>query len=138
MLYYILLSRTDSSSIPAPNESAELWQSWLAGEKADRELGWRVGGRLGERLRTLEEKGRNVEMVTALRDNVQDRLDEVREIVRQAGISTFGTGWIEELRRRLNGTTSPALLSALSGLKKQIERIEELSQPLHGEEDQSA
>jgi HAMP domain-containing protein len=125
MLYYILLSRTESDRHPFFRGSAEFWQAWLEEKESLRSLGERVSNKMIKKLRKADETAAEMERLEKRFNEQRKELSQIFETLKQHDIPTWNIErTVNELDKALSGGINPSIIRLVQALAYNAQQLQ--------------
>lgn len=122
LLYYIILSRTESDRHPFFSTTREQIEAWLKDKEDRRMFGWEVSKKLAE---VKEECRTKTLQMEELKRETEWR-KEVVGFLGDRGIRLSRYSWERELAEALSGKMTPAVSRQITALVKSVHELEQL------------
>jgi hypothetical protein len=125
LIYYLLISRTETSLHPFFNSRREYFERMLEDESEKRKLGHYVAQKTGQHIKDTNERCEKLERENKRLEMRTERFDEIMDVLKKCGISTT-YGWQDRLTERLKTGASADLKNEVLKLKQAVDRVAEI------------
>ncbi|GED35007.1 hypothetical protein P9G84_31890 [Brevibacillus centrosporus] len=126
LLYYILLSRTDSDRHPFFSDRREMIESYLTQKEARLRIGQDFKGRLFDEISGLRTKVKELEDELRYGGNKGEQLTQIKEAAEKAGINTNRRWWPNDVVEMLGQGMHPDMKHAIERIKRNVDEMTKL------------
>lgn len=124
MLYYILMSRVDSSAHPFFSDKEEYFREWLERKLETRQLGYRIKSELVDRLAEKEEEIKGLNRRIKRIEKYEKTINQIEKILKKHGMNTwYVEGYPERIDEALSSSVPPHLVSEIENIKDTSQRL---------------
>lgn len=125
MLYYLLISRTNSDRHPFFSNRREFFEAWLEDKEDRKKLGCYVSEKIAQEIDNLRRQVRQLTHELNISKEAVTELEQVKAVIRRLGLQS-GYGWIDKLERALKDKVPPLLVESIGNIEREIQRLKTL------------
>lgn len=126
LLYYILMSRTESDRHPFFSKRRDLIESYLEDKATRHHLSDQFKGKLFDEINTLSQKVADLERDLRYGGSKEEQLKVVREAAEKAGINVHTRWWGDEVAEMIGQGMHPRMKSAIERIKRDVDEMTKL------------
>lgn len=128
LLYYILLSRTDSDRHPFFSDRREMIESYLSQKEARLRISQEFKGRLFDEISALRKKVKELEDELRYGGNKDEQLAQIKEAAEKAGINVRYSWWPRDVVEMIGQGMHPDMKRAIERIKRDVDEVTKLVQ----------